>query len=793
MGHLPQMKRGLALLVLLSGCSVSLDIPDDANITCNDDADCPSGSVCDARQQCRNLAVAARGLPGFDVTPTELTIGESGIPSTVNVRLTSQPSAAVTVILATDDGTEASISKNILTFTPENYGVAQAVIVTGERDCLADGPVASHIVIAPAQSEDDDYSGLDAPDVTVTTNDDVPSAGITVTPTTGLETSETGNVTQFSVVVACKPTADVHFALASTNTSEGSIAVSDLTFTPDNWAVPRVINVAGKGDCAADGDVDYAVTLGIVDSADPLYAGIDPPDVQLVNRDVAFSRVNISPNSGLRTSEAGGIATFSVVLTCAPSATVSVPIVSGDTSEGTVNVTTLTFGPADWNNAQAVVITGKDDRFDDGNVAYTIATGAMTSTDAGFSGVDPIDVGVTNDDDDTASITVTPLTGLRTAEPSTGVVFSVQLGAVPTSQVTITAVSSDPTQATITGGIVGGNITITDDALHQVSVTAVDDFVDENAVTFSIVLGNIVSADPAFSGMEVPDVTIINDDNDTAGIASAGPNSENAFVFLMESGPTNNTSTARVNLTSKPLADVVLHAYAQEPAEFQVTAGVDLTFTPSNWQNQQLVTLAGKNDGVADTFHVSALLFDASSADPKYTFSGNGATYVNVIDAASVKYTYVTSTLYAANTVRPVDADAKCMTAPPLGGTWKAAIVDGSTRTVCGNPGTCGWVFAPGKTYMWANFRGMLGVPNASGTFTSPGSDFSNGSNYAGDAYWTGLDDNLATGATCNQWTSVSNSVTGDVGYTGQSFPMQTFSQFAAACDTQRALFCIQQ
>ena len=509
------MKRSFALLALLAGCSVDLQIPDDANISCESDDDCPSGFICDVRSQCRSPEVAARGVPGFDISPSSVTIGESGTPTTVNVRLTAQPSAPVTVVLAADDGSEAFISKNILTFTPNDYSVAQSVTVTGERDCLADGPMVSHIVISPAQSQDADYAGLDAPDIDVTTNDDVPAAGIIVTPTTGLETNESGNVTQFSVVVACKPTADVSFTLASTDDSEGTITTSELTFTPDNWAVPRIINVAGKGDCAADGDVDYGIDLGIITSDDPLYTGMDPPNVALVNRDVAFGRVNVSPNSGLHTTEAAGQATFSVTLTCVPTANVTVPIVTGDASEGTPGVANLVFTPDNWNQPQAVIITGQNDFYDDGNVAYTVNTGALTSADSGFNGLDPVDVSVINDDDDTAGITVSAATQ-HTTEAAGTAQFTITLGADPLSSVSISIASSNTGE----GSVIAGPIVITDRTPRQITITGVDDSVDDDNVSYTILLGDIVSTDPAFSGMTVPDVSVVNDDNDTAGIYS---------------------------------------------------------------------------------------------------------------------------------------------------------------------------------------------------------------------------------------------------------------------------------
>ena len=61
--------------------------------------------------------------------------------------------------------------------------------VTGADDALDDGDVAYTIVTAAATSADAIYNGINAADVAVT-NTDNDAAGITVTPTSGLTTTE---------------------------------------------------------------------------------------------------------------------------------------------------------------------------------------------------------------------------------------------------------------------------------------------------------------------------------------------------------------------------------------------------------------------------------------------------------------------------------------------------------------------------------------------------------------------------------------------------------------------------
>ena len=56
-------------------------------------------------------------------------------------------------------------------------------------------------------------------------------AGITVTPTTGLTTTEAGGTATFTVVLDTVPSADVVIGVSSSDTTEGTISSSSLTFT----------------------------------------------------------------------------------------------------------------------------------------------------------------------------------------------------------------------------------------------------------------------------------------------------------------------------------------------------------------------------------------------------------------------------------------------------------------------------------------------------------------------------------------------------------------------------------
>ena len=104
--------------------------------------------------------------------------------------------------------------------------------------------------------------------------------------------------------------------------------------------------------------------------------------------------------TGLVTTEVGATDTIRVSLNTKPTADVTIPVSSSDTTEGTVSTAFLTFTPANWNVAQIVTVTGVDDAIIDGNIAYTIVVGVTSSADPSYNGLNPDDVSVTNTDND---------------------------------------------------------------------------------------------------------------------------------------------------------------------------------------------------------------------------------------------------------------------------------------------------------------------------------------------------------------------------------------------------------
>ncbi len=562
---------------------------------------------------------------GIDPNPgqgSRLLTSEGGDTATFTVSLTSQPTGNVTIALASTNTKEGTVSPATLTFTSANYAAPQVVTVTGVDDKVADGDTPYQITLGAATSKDANYNGHFNTQVDVT-NLDNDSAGILVNPTSGLTTSENGSSASFTIVLQSQPTANVTIALSSTNTAEGTVGVSSVLFTAANWNAPQTITVTGvQDDGTADGNQTYRITTAAAVSTDANYSGLNPPDVSLTNLDDDTPGIIVLPTSGLITKEAGGTATFTIVLQSKPIAAVKIGLSSSRTTEGTVSPASVTFSTANWNAPQIVTVSGVDDAVQDGNQLYTIITGPASSTDPKYNGVDAPDVSVTNIDNDSAGVTVVPPVTPTTTEKGGTSAFSVALTSQPTATVTIALSSSDTTEGTVAPGSL--TFTTANWAAPQiVTVTGVDDAVQDGDQPYKIVLANAVSTDLNFNGKFGTQVNFKNIDDDSAGIQVVPPTS----ATTSENG---TTSTFTVVLNSQPTASVSIGVSSSNTAEGTVSPAT-LNFTTVNWNAPQTVTVTGVDDNVQDgnqTYTVN--LANAVSADANY--SGKFASAIGFIN-----------------------------------------------------------------------------------------------------------------------------------------------------------------
>ena len=89
----------------------------------------------------------------------------------------------------------------------------------------------------------------------------------------GLSTSEAGTSVRLDIRLTCPPTEDVTVFLSTSAVTEGAVAPTRLTFTPESFSSAQTIEVAGQDDPDCDGTRVYRLNLRAT-SADSSYNGL---------------------------------------------------------------------------------------------------------------------------------------------------------------------------------------------------------------------------------------------------------------------------------------------------------------------------------------------------------------------------------------------------------------------------------------------------------------------------------------------------------------------------------------
>ena len=186
--------------------------------------------------------------------------------------------------------------------------------------------------------------------------------GLTVTPSTGLVTTEAGQAADFTVVLDSAPASDVTVSLTSSDATEGTVSPATLTFTPSNWDVPQTVTVTGQDDDDLDLDTTYAISFEVA-SADASYDAMALDDLSIVNEDDETVTITLLLTANISEGET---ATGMIMIDTAPTVDVSIPLESSDPNELSVpaNVTILAGQMTADFDVTGVIDTVLDDTLD---------------------------------------------------------------------------------------------------------------------------------------------------------------------------------------------------------------------------------------------------------------------------------------------------------------------------------------------------------------------------------------------------------------------------------------------
>jgi lysophospholipase L1-like esterase len=612
------------------------------------------------------LDTTGGGTPAnFTLSQTDgnTTVSEAGTTDSFSVVLSTQPTSNVVLTVNSSDEGEATAAPTTLTFTPTNWNVAQTVTVTGVDDAVVDGTQTSTITISiDAANSDDAFDAIASKTVSVTTTDDdvvLPPANFTLTETGGsTSVSEAGTTDTFSVILTTQPTSNVVLSVNSSDVGEATAAPTTLTFTPTNWNVAQIVTVTGVDDAIVDGTQTSTITISVdAANSDDAFDAVASKTVSVTTTDndtlaanlrIEAENMNLRSYSAesatfasggrlIRLSKDSGTAAYTFAATPGaynlvvgyydqdyPSAASLEVLLNG-----TVIDTWLLNQTTGFQNANPANLF---ERTVGSNVALNandVITIRGTKGDVERARVDYLDlIAAGSPPPPPANFTLSQTDGNTTvSEAGTTDTFSVILTTQPTSNVVLTVNSSDEGEATAAPTTL--TFTPTNwNVAQTVTVTGVDDAVVDGTQTSTITISiDAANSDDAFDAIASKTVSVTTTDDDVVlPPANFTLTETGGSTSVSEAG---TTDTFSVILTTQPTSNVVLSVNSSDVGE-ATAAPTTLTFTPTNWNVAQIVTVTGVDDAIVDGTQTSTITISVDAANSDDAFDAVASKTVSV-------------------------------------------------------------------------------------------------------------------------------------------------------------------
>ena len=567
---------------------------------------------------------------GITPSPAKLATGagismKEGGTSTYSLVLDTEPTDTVTVTVARGQGDLISLTPETLTFTPSDWSTAQTISVVS----LDDG-TDTPFTFTPIshQVSGGDYDSVTVRDIWVRI-ENTTQAYVYLD---DAQASESDGHLEFTVTV--RPilrTVPVEVRYATVDGT--AVAGTDYTRQVNTGQTYKIFTIPANRDTGA-------IRIPITDNQ--VYGPAKKTfTLQLTNQN---NKANLE-------GDATSLTATGSILDDDPKPVVSVAGPAGDLSyvsediKGPVTFTLTLAGRSaadvtvDYATGQAQVLSGLAAR--QGTTAatagedYTAATGSVTfspgdttkhvtvqltdddlSEDTEFFGFkisnvqnaqlrnrateEVADVGLL--DDDPRGVTIDP-TSISLDEPATGETavassYTVKLNSEPTGSVTVTIGGADPA-VTLSGGTLSNTstLTFTDSNWNTAQTVTVTPVKDANGTSETITLTHTQSGGD-YNGIAADSVTVNVTDSDTRDVVLS-PTS-----LTLTEGDATGVSYS-VKLATQPSGDVTVTIGGHSGTDLSISGaeltGNQLTFTASNWDTAQTVTVkAGEDDNADD-------------------------------------------------------------------------------------------------------------------------------------------------------------------------------------------------
>ena len=540
------------------------------------------------------------------LSETSLTVTEgddAGVSYTV--KLATQPTDTVTVTIGGHSGTALSISgttltSSRLTFTASTWNTAQTVTVKADDDGNADDE--SETLTHTASGADYANIGKDLP---VTVEDDAPET-VTVTFGAASYTVAEGSSRTVTVSLDADPERTVVIPIETAN--EGGASDSDYTGVPQSVTfeagdTSKTFDISATEDNLAESGERVKLSFGTLPTD---ATAVTPSETTVSIHDrtqgqdlptpptVHFENATYSVDEGASTS-------IKVILSKAPGSEAVIPISranrSGATDADYSVPDSLTFGATDTEKTITFVAT--DDTVDDDGEKVELSFGTLPGSITATSGeASEAVVTITDDDDATATakaIVLSPASITVTEEDATGTTYTVNLASQPSGTVTVIVSGLSGTDLILSG------TTLNADGEHTLSFTAsnwytaqtvtvtsnhdADPFDDTSSLLHRATGGGYDSASKTLP------VTVT--DNDSASIVLSP-----ASITVEEENATGTTYTVKLSHAPTSAVTVTISGHDGTALTISRTAlsNDTLTFTSTNWDTAQTVTVKADND-----------------------------------------------------------------------------------------------------------------------------------------------------------------------------------------------------
>ena len=516
---------------------------------------------------------------GVSIDSTELTVTEGDVTgASYTVVLDSQPTAEVTVTISGYAGTDVSLSDTSLTFTAANWETPQTVTVSAAQD--DDAAQDAAVVLAHAVNGTGEYAAVTAASVTVTI---VETDTSTLSVSAARAAEDAGHVVfEVAISAASDQAVKVDYATSDGTATAGQdyTGTSGALIFPASSVASQTVSVPVLDDTMDEAEEEtFTLTLSQAVAA-VLAGGGETLAVTGTITDDDDPQVTASFGQSAYTVAEGATVEVTVSLSGDPEREVTILVdktedgASPDDYSGVPG--SLSFAPGE--TSKSFTFTANDDRIDDDGERVDLAF--ATLPDGVSAGGVTSSATVTNTDDDTAGVTIEP-TELTVTEGGGGG-YTVVLDSQPTAEVTVTISGHDGTDVSVAPA----TLTFTADnweTAQTVTVTAGED--EDAAQDQAVSLSHTVSGTEEYQAVTADSLTVTLEEDDTAGVTI-----DSTTLTVAE----GSSGAYTVVLDTRPTADVTVTINGHSGTAI-APSHTALTFTSSNWNIAQTVTLTARD------------------------------------------------------------------------------------------------------------------------------------------------------------------------------------------------------